>query len=123
VIQRRHLIVLGYSGSDDFDIMPCLLKTPFQKGLTWIDHTQQPAQATQKATADLPGLPPYQPYRRAGMGNQMRLLFAESRLKSWELKRTRVQPMNGMVGVASLPHGQKSICVQKLTGEYFLANY
>jgi tetratricopeptide (TPR) repeat protein len=37
IIANHHLIVAGYSGSDDFDIMPSLLQMKFTK-VTWLQH-------------------------------------------------------------------------------------
>ncbi len=34
----RVLVVMGYSGSDDFDITPVLMEVPFIKKLIWIEH-------------------------------------------------------------------------------------
>lgn len=38
LINNRTLIVLGYSGSDDFDIIPSLLETEEIQRIIWIDH-------------------------------------------------------------------------------------
>ena len=59
VIRTRHLVVMGYSGCDDFDIMPCFLKQPPVKGLTWIDHGEQPVEFLRRLPPDPPDLPPY----------------------------------------------------------------
>jgi tetratricopeptide (TPR) repeat protein len=59
VSRSRHLVVMGYSGCDDFDIMPCLLKEDLLPGLTWIDHADQSTELHRKALAQSPDLPPY----------------------------------------------------------------
>ncbi|MFX1374261.1 MAG: tetratricopeptide repeat protein [Promethearchaeota archaeon] len=41
LMKDRTLIVMGYSGSDDFDIEPTLKELPFLKRLIWIEHTQK----------------------------------------------------------------------------------
>jgi hypothetical protein len=41
---KRNLMVLGYSGLDDFDIMPILQLTTSDKQLLWVEHTQSPAE-------------------------------------------------------------------------------
>ncbi|MFW9995829.1 MAG: tetratricopeptide repeat protein [Candidatus Odinarchaeota archaeon] len=38
IMKDHSLIVLGYSGSDDFDIGPVLKEIPFLKQLIWVDH-------------------------------------------------------------------------------------
>ena len=38
VFARRKVIVIGYSGYDDFDIIPALNRIIIRKGLLWIDH-------------------------------------------------------------------------------------
>lgn len=38
ILQTRSLIVMGYSGSDDYDIVPVLTQTPSEKGLLWVEH-------------------------------------------------------------------------------------
>lgn len=38
VMAQRHLVVLGYSGCDDFDIVPSIRGAKPCHGLTWIDH-------------------------------------------------------------------------------------
>ncbi len=40
LMNKRTLVVLGYSGSDDFDIGPTLRELPFLNRLIWIEHTQ-----------------------------------------------------------------------------------
>lgn len=37
-IQSKDLFVIGYSGSDDFDIMPLVERIPSNKKLIWLDH-------------------------------------------------------------------------------------
>ncbi len=39
----RVLVVMGYSGSDDFDITPLLMEVPFVKKLVWIEHDNVPS--------------------------------------------------------------------------------
>jgi hypothetical protein len=44
VIRRRDLLVIGYSGWDDLDIVPVLGDTGTTRRLIWIDHvTNGPA--------------------------------------------------------------------------------
>ena len=38
LVNEKWLIVLGYSGSDDFDISPMLKKTTNMRGILWINH-------------------------------------------------------------------------------------
>ncbi|MEJ2251545.1 MAG: SIR2 family protein, partial [Candidatus Lokiarchaeota archaeon] len=38
-IEERYLIIMGYSGSDDFDIIPSLINAKNIKGIIWIDHS------------------------------------------------------------------------------------
>ncbi len=59
VIKSRHLVVMGYSGCDDFDIMPCIMKEYPLKGLTWIDHNDQQTEVLRKLSSESPDLPPY----------------------------------------------------------------
>ncbi|MFX0094540.1 MAG: tetratricopeptide repeat protein, partial [Candidatus Hodarchaeota archaeon] len=40
LMNRRTLVVMGYSGSDDFDIGPTLKELPFLTRVIWVDHTQ-----------------------------------------------------------------------------------
>ncbi len=40
-IREQTLVVLGYSGSDDFDIIPLLQEVTNLKKLIWIDHTNE----------------------------------------------------------------------------------
>jgi tetratricopeptide (TPR) repeat protein len=40
ITQNRTLVVMGYSGSDDFDIVPTLKVLPKLKGVIWINHDQ-----------------------------------------------------------------------------------
>ncbi|MFW9988337.1 MAG: tetratricopeptide repeat protein [Candidatus Odinarchaeota archaeon] len=40
LMNNRSLIVLGYSGSDDFDIGPTLMELPYLNRLIWIEHSQ-----------------------------------------------------------------------------------
>ncbi len=41
IIENRDLVVMGYSGSDDFDISPMLKELTSVKRIIWIDHTQE----------------------------------------------------------------------------------
>ncbi len=41
LLKDTTLVILGYSGNDDFDITPLLSEVPFISRLIWIDHTQQ----------------------------------------------------------------------------------
>ena len=41
LMNERTLVVMGYSGSDDFDIGPALREMPFLNRLIWIDHSQK----------------------------------------------------------------------------------
>jgi hypothetical protein len=38
VLAARDLVVLGYSGSDDLDLVPLLADTPSARAIVWIDH-------------------------------------------------------------------------------------
>ncbi len=40
LMNDRTLVIMGYSGSDDFDIGPALREMPFLNRLIWIEHTQ-----------------------------------------------------------------------------------
>jgi len=40
LMNNRTLVVLGYSGSDDFDIGPTLRELPYLNRIIWIEHTQ-----------------------------------------------------------------------------------
>ncbi|MFX0020762.1 MAG: tetratricopeptide repeat protein [Candidatus Hermodarchaeota archaeon] len=40
IMNNRTLVIMGYSGSDDFDIGPTLREMPFLNRLIWIEHTQ-----------------------------------------------------------------------------------
>ena len=41
VMKDRILVILGYSGSDDFDIGPLLMELPFLKRIIWIEHSMK----------------------------------------------------------------------------------
>lgn len=43
LLKNRILVVIGYSGSDDFDIGPMLKELPDLKKLIWIDHSSDEA--------------------------------------------------------------------------------
>ncbi|UCE73708.1 MAG: tetratricopeptide repeat protein [Methanomassiliicoccales archaeon] len=59
VIRTRHMVIIGYSGCDDFDIMPGIMEERPLKGLTWIDHSDQPVEVLRQPPQDSPDLPPY----------------------------------------------------------------
>ncbi|MFX1365467.1 MAG: tetratricopeptide repeat protein [Promethearchaeota archaeon] len=40
LMNNRSLVVLGYSGSDDFDIGPTLRELPYLNRIIWIEHSQ-----------------------------------------------------------------------------------
>ena len=40
LMNKRSLVVLGYSGSDDFDIGPTLRELPYLNRIIWIEHAQ-----------------------------------------------------------------------------------
>ncbi|MFX0071573.1 MAG: tetratricopeptide repeat protein, partial [Candidatus Hermodarchaeota archaeon] len=42
LMKDRTLVVMGYSGSDDFDIGPTLREMPFLNRLIWIEHWMEP---------------------------------------------------------------------------------
>lgn len=39
LMEQRTLVVMGYSGSDDFDIGPTLKELPFLKRIIWVEHS------------------------------------------------------------------------------------
>jgi tetratricopeptide (TPR) repeat protein len=39
VLRNYDLVVVGYSGLDDFDVMPTLMSIPSEKHLIWIEHS------------------------------------------------------------------------------------
>jgi tetratricopeptide (TPR) repeat protein len=39
-LARRHLLVVGYSGSDDFDVVPALLQTHSTRTILWVEHDE-----------------------------------------------------------------------------------
>jgi tetratricopeptide (TPR) repeat protein len=41
VAQSHNIVVMGYSGYDDFDISPALSSAPYVKYLIWVDHNAQ----------------------------------------------------------------------------------
>ena len=41
LLNNQTLVVMGYSGNDDFDISPLLLELPYISRLIWIDHTNR----------------------------------------------------------------------------------
>lgn len=38
LVEKRHLVVLGYPGTDDFDIIPRLIYLKTRKKIYWLDH-------------------------------------------------------------------------------------
>jgi len=40
LMNKRTLVIMGYSGNDDFDIGPALREMPFLNRLIWIEHSQ-----------------------------------------------------------------------------------
>ncbi|MBD0325891.1 MAG: tetratricopeptide repeat protein [Pyrinomonadaceae bacterium] len=40
ILTQRNLLVLGYSGSDDFDVVPALLQTPSPRTILWVEHDE-----------------------------------------------------------------------------------
>lgn len=42
LMNQRTLVVMGYSGSDDFDIGPTLKELPFLKRIIWVEHSSNP---------------------------------------------------------------------------------
>jgi tetratricopeptide (TPR) repeat protein len=40
LLTERNLLVLGYSGSDDFDVVPMLLQTLSSRTMLWVDHDE-----------------------------------------------------------------------------------
>lgn len=42
VLQDRKIVVMGYSGSDIFDIMPILTASEFRCSGLWVEHTSEP---------------------------------------------------------------------------------
>jgi hypothetical protein len=49
VIAARDMVLVGYSGSDDLDLVPILAETPSERTLLWIDHV--PGDAIEIKTA------------------------------------------------------------------------
>jgi tetratricopeptide (TPR) repeat protein len=43
--EDRTVVVLGYSGSDDFDVVPTLMALPNLRNLVWVNHVQESAGA------------------------------------------------------------------------------
>ncbi len=41
LLNNRTLVIMGYSGSDDFDIGPMLKELPFLNKIIWIEHSQE----------------------------------------------------------------------------------
>ncbi len=40
VLRKHHLVIVGYSGWDDFDVIETLLTTDSDKTLVWVDHSK-----------------------------------------------------------------------------------
>ena len=61
LMNNRTLVVMGYSGSDDFDIGPVLKELPFLNRLIWIEHiaSEQPEVSIVKQTSNLENLEGY----------------------------------------------------------------
>ncbi|MHA1612756.1 MAG: tetratricopeptide repeat protein [Promethearchaeota archaeon] len=57
IIKGRSLIVMGYSGNDDFDIGPILKTLPRIEQLIWIEHSFEPGFSIEK----IENLPEYAP--------------------------------------------------------------
>jgi tetratricopeptide (TPR) repeat protein len=49
IVRERHLVIVGYSGWDDFDIVEALLTTDSDMTLVWVDHCQQGAGIVREA--------------------------------------------------------------------------
>lgn len=58
-LSTRHLVVMGYSGCDDFDIMPCLLEQPAPNGLSWLHHSQHSPRQENQLPEDWRDRPPF----------------------------------------------------------------
>ena len=41
VFNYRHVCIVGYSGCDDFDIIPMLKRVDFQHGMTWLKYSEK----------------------------------------------------------------------------------
>lgn len=39
-LKNKDMLVVGYSGGDDFDIMPLLEAVPSEQKITWVEHTE-----------------------------------------------------------------------------------
>ena len=57
-MKERTLVIMGYSGSDDFDIGPVLRDLPFLNRLIWIEHvaSEQPEVSIVKLPSELENL-------------------------------------------------------------------
>ena len=55
LMKERTLVVMGYSGSDDFDIGPVLKELPFLNRLIWIEHisSEQPEVSIVRQSSEL----------------------------------------------------------------------
>jgi tetratricopeptide (TPR) repeat protein len=53
LIRQRPLVVVGYSGSDDFDIAPIALQTPRRQPLVWVQHDDE-SWLVARSMADVP---------------------------------------------------------------------
>lgn len=55
IFSKRRVIVMGYSGGDDFDIIPAMQRVKIEKGLIWITHSKN--KRTINPQSDLEKLP------------------------------------------------------------------
>jgi tetratricopeptide (TPR) repeat protein len=53
LIGTHPVIVLGYSGSDTFDIVPIFTSTPSNEPLIWVNHSQEPTYFDSKSIPNL----------------------------------------------------------------------
>lgn len=74
VLCNRHLIVVGYSGCDDFDVMPSLLAERPVRGITWIHHSPGNAGDWRTPSEDLPDIPPCRLLRAHGKSGTVRVV-------------------------------------------------
>lgn len=69
-LKTRHLVVMGYSGCDDFDIMPSLLAQPALNGFTWIHHDHHPPRQVKQLPTDWQNHPPFRLMKANENNNQ-----------------------------------------------------
>ncbi len=50
LMNNRTLVIMGYSGSDDFDIGPVLKELPYLRKLIWIEHANQHIEKSERYT-------------------------------------------------------------------------